>query len=279
MTKIKSTSYKYGNDYQNQQIYKYKNRTKNHWQYRINIFYKLLNKIVLAFFEGRKKSDITVVDIGCSIGTFALESARKGYNTIGIDFDNEAIKIAEKLAKEENLNVRFICGDISDDINFNNKIDIAICFDIFEHLHDDEIGALLQSVKKRLSENGAILYHTFPTKYDYIFFGNKFVYTLLVPFSLFGRVFFEKITKIYALFIDFLLILFKNKTYKNTIKTEAHCNPLSKKRLAEILNRAGFENKFIEVSQLYDFGKNVQKIFRKHHITYRNLYGVAILKK
>ena len=83
----------------------------------------------------------------------------------------------------------------------------------------------------------------------------------------------------YTAKIDFFLILFKGKTYKEHIKNKSHCNPTSKERLSDILQRAGFENKLIEVSQLYDFGKNKQRIFSKHPISYRNLYGVAIPKE
>jgi 2-polyprenyl-3-methyl-5-hydroxy-6-metoxy-1,4-benzoquinol methylase len=278
MTKIKTTSYEYGSDYQNKQVSKYKNRANNHWQERINIFYKLLDEFALPLFENRKKSEITVVDIGCSIGTFALEAGRNGYNSIGIDFDKEAIEIAEKLAIEENVQAQFICGDVSSDIDFKKEIDIAVCFDIFEHLHDDELGILLQAIKKRLSKNGVLLYHTFPTKYDYIFFGRSIIHIPLIPFSLFGVKTFTKITKMYALIIDFFLLLFKNKTYRESIKTSPHCNLLSKENLSEILNRTGFENKSIEVSQLYNLRKKAQNRFRKQPISYRNLYGVAVQK-
>ncbi len=275
MNEVKTTSYKYGNEYQNKQVQKYKNRDENHWKYRVKIFNKLLEEQVLPIFSDKDKQDITVVDIGCSIGTFALEAARRGYDATGIDFDKQAIGIAKKLAVEENVGVEFICGDISAEINFNKKIDIAVCFDIFEHLHDDEIGAFLQAIKNRLSEKGVILYHTFPTQFDYIFFENKLLFIPLIPFSILGKIFFEKFVKIYASKIDVILILFKGKNDKELIKTKAHCNPTTKTRLSEVLERAGFQNRFIEVSQLYDFWKIRQKIFKRYVVSYRNLYGVA----
>jgi len=278
MNNIKTTSYKYGNDYQNRQVEKYKNRANNHWKHRVEIFKLLINQDILPKLEGREKSDIKVVDIGCSIGTFALEAARMGFDSSGIDFDNEAIKIAKQLAEEENVNAEFICGDISDSINFDKKIDIAVCFDIFEHLHDDELGAFLHIIKNRLSDNGVLLYHTFPTHYDYIFYTRWIVRFPLFLFTIFGRKFFEKIVKIYASKIDILLSLFIGKTYKEYIKNKSHCNPLTKQRLSDILLRAGFESKQIELAQLYDFKKKVQNVFKKHQISYRNLYGVAYPK-
>ena len=109
MAKLKETSYSYGNEYQNRQIEKYKNRYSNHWKYRIKNFENLLQKINTDLPENK----VSIIDIGTSIGTFALEAAKKGYNASGIDFDPEAIKLAEKLSDEENLDVKFICGDIS----------------------------------------------------------------------------------------------------------------------------------------------------------------------
>ncbi len=34
------------------------------------------------------------MDVGCSIGTFAIEFAAKGYRSFGIDFDQTALDIA-----------------------------------------------------------------------------------------------------------------------------------------------------------------------------------------
>ena len=164
-------------------------------------------------------------------------------------------------------------------MNFNKKIDIAVCFDIFEHLHDDELGAFLHIIKTKLSENGVLLYHTFPTQYDYLFFKKKIVSFPLIPFSIFGKRFFERIVRMYAANIDFFLSMIKGKTYKEHIKKKSHCNPTTKERLSDILKRAGYENKLIEVGQLYNFKKRTQNIFKKHPISYRNLYGVAYIKK
>ncbi len=235
MNSIKNSSYAYGSDYQNQQIEKYKNRYTNHWKYRIQIFDFLLNKIK----TGKSLKNTLIVDIGTSIGTFALEAAQRGYTAIGIDFVIEAIKTAKQLAKEENVNAEFICADVSQIINLNNKIDIAVCFDIFEHLHDDELGALLLSLKNKLSNTGKILFHTFPNQYDYIFFEKTILMIPLIPWSIFPAAFFNRIVKMYASLINLGLILIKGRTYKEIIKTKSHCNPIKKERLNDIFIRAG----------------------------------------
>ena len=277
MEVLKDTSYAYGTDYQKNQIKKYKNRANNHWKHRFEIFDTLIKKAE-QILEKKTTSEISVVDIGCSIGTFALEAARLGYKSAGIDFDKEAINIAKQLANEESVKVNFICGDISNDVDFNEEIDIAVCFDIFEHLHDDEMGAFLKAIKNKLSKKGVLIFHTFPTQYDYIFF-SKFAYIPLLPYAILSKKFFLKVTKIYVAFIDSILLLFKGKTHKDIIKNYPHCNPTTEERMIDLLTRSGFKNDFMEVKQLYPFKKRIQNIFKKHPISYRNLYGIVSPKK
>jgi 2-polyprenyl-3-methyl-5-hydroxy-6-metoxy-1,4-benzoquinol methylase len=277
MDKTITQAYIYGNVYQNQQVKKYMNRHNNHWQFRIAIFDKLLNNKVMPLFKDKEAKELLVADIGCSIGTFALEAARRGFNAAGIDFDKEAIEIARKLAQDENVNAAFYCGDICKESDFPEKIDIAICFDIFEHLHDDQLGALLLALHGKLSKNGVILFHTFPTQYDYIFFESNFAYIPLIPFIFTGKKLFARVLSIYTKMIDSVLIIFKGSDYKEFIKNKAHCNPTSQDRLSEILIRAGFTIHFIESAQLYPFKKRIQKIFKNQPVTFRNLYGVASL--
>ena len=180
MQMIKQSCSIYGNEYQNHQADKYKNRNQNHWKDRINLALNLVEKHDEKSLKDKK--DIVVVDIGCSIGTFAIEFAKLGYQSYGIDFDSSALEIGEKLSKEENVVVTFVNNDIS---NWSTlalpKIDIAICFDIFEHLHDDELGALLVSLKNQLSKNSKLIFHTYPTEYDHLFYFEGTMARIFVP--------------------------------------------------------------------------------------------------
>ena len=102
---------------------------------------RLVSQYALPRLGHKSTSDIIVTDVGCSIGTFAIEFAKLGYRSYGVDFDPEALTQARRLCEEEKTHAEFICGDIA---NWNKQlppIDIAICFDIFEHLHDDELGS------------------------------------------------------------------------------------------------------------------------------------------
>jgi SAM-dependent methyltransferase len=277
----KSTSFAYGKEYQLGQVEKYRNRRNNHWKFRIELVQRLVEDYALPRLEAKQKKDIVIVDVGCSIGTFAIEFAKMGYCSYGIDFDNSALEIARQLAQEENVSPIFVCNDISDWGSKFQNIDIAICSDIFEHLHDDELGSFLVSIKKQLSKKGILVFHTFPLQYDYIFFSRPYIGYPLIPFSYLSNSKFNIIVKIYSCFVDIGFLLTKGAIYKEIIKRRSHCNPTTTERLTDILQRSGYEIIFMDSSNLYDFyefKKSIQKRLAYQSITHRNLYGVAIPK-
>jgi len=278
VNKPKATSFQYGEECQLRQAEKYRNRKNNHWKFRIELSNDLVARYAVPRLKGKAVSDCIVVDVGCSIGTFAIEFAKLGYRSYGIDFDPEALKIARQLSAEENVSPEFVLGDISDWNHSFPPIDIAICFDIFEHLHDDELGALLTAIRKQLSREGSLVFHTTPTQYDYIFFGKGYRYLRfpLLPFKFLSPPRFTKLVKAYSCLIDIALLFIKGSTYRESIKSMGHCNPTTKERLTELLKRAGYDIIYIESSQLYHFKQSIQKQFSNQPVTHRNLYGIAV---
>jgi len=249
----------------------------------------VIEVLVLQDRQNRKEKELVIVDVGCSIGTFAIEFAKLGYQAYGIDFDSTALEIGKELSNEEDTNVTFINSNISSwsDLSLP-KIDIAVCFDIFEHLHDDELGSLLTSIKKQLSGTGRLIFHTFPTEYDYLFYFErskvKKIFTPClrrIPLMMAKNLpekYFERFVRAYASFFDIMYLLVKGRTYKDSIKNNSHCNPLTKKRLEDILIRSGYEILKIETTQLYPFKNHIYQIFSSQPISHRNLFGAAIKK-
>ncbi len=62
--------------------------------FRIELGQRLVKMFQEQRLSGKDPADINICDVGCSIGTFAIEFAKNGYNTFGIDMDEEALKIA-----------------------------------------------------------------------------------------------------------------------------------------------------------------------------------------
>jgi 2-polyprenyl-3-methyl-5-hydroxy-6-metoxy-1,4-benzoquinol methylase len=279
MAKPKSTSYEYGHDYQTRLLAKYKHRNENHWRVRIELANSLVEDYALPRLKTRSRQEIVVVDVGCSIGTFAIEFAKRGYRSYGIDFDASAIGLATQLAADEGVAPEFVCGDISDWGGEFPLIDIAVCFDIFEHLHDDELGAFLSSIRRQLSADGAVVFHTFPTAYDHLFHWRAYRSWPLVPLagappSIFGRA-----VCAYSSFFDASLALITGQTYRERIMYRPHCNPTTLDRLTDILNRMDYDVLSIEAANLYGEDSFAARWFRHQPVTFRNLYGVAVPKQ
>lgn len=283
----KETSYEYGKDYQETMrgyYYQSKVASELNTEYvRVRLANELIHKYALPRLGQKSPNNITLVDVGCSVGLFAIEFSKKGFNSFGIDFDPAALEIAKKFNKEDEANATFMQMDISD-WNLNNPIDIAICFDIFEHLHDDELGSLLQSLRKKLSKHGSLVFHTLPMQYDYLFWSQK---KSIIQFPWFLKKFrwlkpsrFSRLVEIYALCLDIAQLVRGGITHKESIKMSSHCNPLTYERLKDILIRSGYDILHIESGFLGEsqFNKQDSEYFHKQKITHRSLRGVAIPK-
>ena len=273
----KETSFVYGEAYQREQVEKHRLRRENHWKPRVALAHKLIDDYVLPRLGPPGPGGVTVLDVGCSIGTMAIEMAARGFKSYGVDFDAAALRIARELSAEEGVSVDFFQGDVAAwRPEVGRSLDIALCFDIFEHLHDDELGALLQTIRRHLSDRGALVFHTFPLQFDYIFFSRDIIGWPLAPFTWMPGNMFERVVRAYASALDAGLLLVTGQTYKQRITKISHCNPTTTARLTEILERAGYSIRYMQSSQLYAFKPHVQRRFEKHPIAHRNLYGVAV---
>jgi 2-polyprenyl-3-methyl-5-hydroxy-6-metoxy-1,4-benzoquinol methylase len=271
----KATSFGYGEEYQREQVEKHRARATNHWKPRIALAHELIDRYVLPRLGPRDPRSIKVLDVGCSIGTMAIEMALRGFTAYGVDFDAAALRIARDLAAEEGAAVEFFQADVAQWRPPLGGIDIALCFDIFEHLHDDELGALLQSLRRVLSDRGSLVFYTFPLQYDYLFFSRDVLHWPLWPLRRLSRPAFDRVVRAYAAACDVALLLTTGQSYKDRIKTHSHCNPTTRARLEDVFKRAGYQVAFVETANLYPFKPHVARRFAGQPAADRHLYGVA----
>jgi len=107
-------------------------------------------KIVIRLLK--PKSGERILDAGCGIGDYSFELAAKyGCLVVGIDIDNEDIKLATKMAKKARLSkVTFIEGDITNLPFPDNMFDKIIILDVIQSIPDDKkvLNELFRIIKK-----------------------------------------------------------------------------------------------------------------------------------
>jgi SAM-dependent methyltransferase len=86
-------------------------------------------KSSLKFIELEELGDVnnkTMLHLQCHFGQDSLSWARMGAKVTGVDFSDEAIKVARSLNDELNLDAKFICSNIYDiEEHLDEKFDIV----------------------------------------------------------------------------------------------------------------------------------------------------------
>lgn len=93
--------------------------------------------VILEFFKPN-----SVVDFGCGPGVYLKEFEKKGIKILGIDGSIYA-KNNSVINKE-----KIIIKDFRKEINLNKKFDMAICFEVAEHMEKKFSNMLVKNITK-----------------------------------------------------------------------------------------------------------------------------------
>lgn len=121
-------------------------------------FYKtsnLINNLSLMDYELNEMGNIKgkkIIHLQCHIATESISLAKLGAEVTAVDYSETAIEVAKKLAKQNNVNINFICCDIYDIIKHvkQKKYDIVyVNFGALIFLKDlDRWGKIVSSLLK-----------------------------------------------------------------------------------------------------------------------------------
>lgn len=138
------------------------------------------------FIDG--SGPLRILDVGCGIGPIAIEFAQQGHRTWGIDILPSMIERGRELVEALELSerVHLVEGDIRhlEGCFEGGFFDAAVACDIFEHVEDDGLGAVLASLGQVVRPGGAIVIQTSPGRYYYWFEpSRRKLLGLLVPMA------------------------------------------------------------------------------------------------
>jgi cyclopropane fatty-acyl-phospholipid synthase-like methyltransferase len=141
-------------------------------------FGQLIDKfrMVISYLDLNKSARL--LDIGCGRGELVIYHALNGGEATGVDFSDEAIKLAEAKASELNAGCKFQISSF-EKIDEEIKYDRIVSIDFIEHISVEEGKAFFKKCYNLLNTNGRLIVYTFPNTIR-----RKFGYRLIRVFSI-----------------------------------------------------------------------------------------------
>jgi len=84
----------------------------------------------------RQKGYKRILELGCGTGILLSQLAEKGYECTGIDLDESMLYIARSKAKDKNLMIEYLQGDMRE-IEIDGQFDVVICFQAMSFMQTD----------------------------------------------------------------------------------------------------------------------------------------------
>ena len=185
-------------------------------------------KLVFVFRKALKyvrlKKGQIALDIGCGRGELVCSLAKTGLEAVGIDYSNDAIKIANSVKKT--LVKSYAAHAVFRRVNCtslpfpNSYFDVVFMLDVSEHLTPKEMMKSFAEVNRVLKDKGVFVIHTPNVWFDRIGYW-------LIILSYHGFATFKQ---------------FPERKYNN-LASHSHINCLSKNELQKALEKSGFDSR------------------------------------
>jgi|GEM_PF-1614558 len=256
----------YNQQYNMSNIRKFLFRRGNHWALKLERLQALIQKLDLPGHH--------LLDLGCSIGTHAVEFAGQGWEAEGVDLDASAIETAQRLASHLKLNIPYKVGDISvASLYPPETFDVVLAGDIVEHLPDHVLDQSLRNVKEWLRPGGYVIIHTVPTFFDYIFH-KSLLWILVAPLAFLDDRPFTRLVRVYDRWVRRIPGLVR----EDPVSKIVHCNLQEPAGLKRHVEQAGFEVIALQTEILEERFKSnrlKQILFKNKTVFQKNVFCVG----
>jgi len=128
---------------------------KTYYSDRNNKFYDLaIDKIIKII---KLDTNDKILDAGCGNATHSIRFAKRGYNVLGIDFSDEALKLSQSNVRKENMHKKIELKKESIlSLSFqDNLFDVVFCWGVLMHINEYKKG--LSELSRVLKKGGFLI--------------------------------------------------------------------------------------------------------------------------
>lgn len=132
-----------------------------------NLYFSVQNKLTrypIPETRLRQGNGERLLDIGCNWGRWSIAAAKKGYRTIGMDPNLDAVLAARRVSRQLGVEPDFVVGDARFLPFLDNAFDTVFSYGVFQHFSKDNVRTSLDEVARVLKPNGNTLIQM-PNKY------------------------------------------------------------------------------------------------------------------
>ena len=101
------------------------------------------------------------LDLGCGTGTNMIYLAKRGWETVGIDFSPKAIRVAQRKVKHRNYNSHFLVDDVTRLRKVSGSFDFILDMGCYHNLDSVEQKSYIKNVDRVLNPGGHYLLYVF----------------------------------------------------------------------------------------------------------------------
>jgi ubiquinone biosynthesis O-methyltransferase len=123
-------------------------------QFFYSVYMHFIEKKVHEIFGER---NIKILDAGCGQGRLTIPLAKNGHQVTGMDLSPDVINLAEKYAKDANVTIELLTGNIEEDlIKFSpQQFDCVICLEVLYMLKNYK--SIISNLVKLVKPGGLII--------------------------------------------------------------------------------------------------------------------------
>lgn len=101
--------------------------------------------------------DLDILDVGCGIGRWSIELAKRGNRVVGLDLSETMVALASRNAQRARVDCDFTVGSVVSR-RFGRRFDVVLAVTVLQHVLDDgEFHSAIRNLADHIAPGGALV--------------------------------------------------------------------------------------------------------------------------